>query len=70
MSKRSEEHSGCSISHLESMMHLHTQSADQCFRTEAARARALIVYITMVLGQPAGFSLEVCFYTGADWLSC
>ena len=24
--------------------------------------------ITMVLGQPAGLSKEVCLYAGADWL--
>ena len=27
------------------------------------------VYTTMLLGQPAGLSKEVCLYAGADWLS-
>ena len=47
---------------------LHVPKAlDHCFQ-KIAGARAWFTSVTVVLGQPAGLSKEVCLYAGADWL--
>ena len=64
LDKRSKRKNACSSSRFKphrpkALDHGFKNSTDTCFE---------FVYITMVLGQPAGLSKEVCLYVGADWL--
>ena len=44
------------------------QTTQRLITASEESAGMCVVYITMVLGQPAGFFKEVCLYADADWL--